>query len=245
MSQIKEVYPDVQSVQDQVAVRKKFGWDASIEYTDRNVFEVTFTRDDSKAKNKKLKQLEDEFTLCASAEDYIERYNGVYANKKKFKAFNPVVLIILIYVIFQFSVLAIGLCALKLIYDSNPALLTELGLSLTTPEGVTSPITPEWSYDIQIAELGLAPLFAIFGITGNVFTITADIIFNILFYIGIGIGALIVLLIIFMIRRAIRAKRYYKADVEYIDRRKKLLNSKIDELEEEMDKIMEKVNAIN
>ena len=101
MARIVEIYEDAQLAKQQVESRKVFGWSASVELTERGVFEVTFTRDESTARNAKLKELEDDFLQCSVASDYIERYNGYNVNKKKFKAFHPFLLLVVIYIIFS------------------------------------------------------------------------------------------------------------------------------------------------
>ena len=243
MSKIVEIYPDAEEVKTQVEVRKKFGWASKVSINDRGVYEVTFTRDDSKAKNKKLKKLEDDFMQCSVASDYIERYNGVYADKKKFKAFSPIVLIILIYCLIQVGVLAFVAFLFKGLYAMDPNSFYNLGVNVTVGEAST-PLTPDWQQTINLEELGLYGLLSTFGVKEKILTLTVDVIMNFLFVVGIGAAVLFVLILFFMIRKAAIAKTFYKAEVEYIQRRKDLLNAKTDELEDRMDEIMDEVERV-
>ncbi len=243
MSKIVEMYPDAEEVKTQVEVRKKFGWASSVLINDRGVYEVTFTRDDSKAKNKKLKELEDDFMQCSVASDYIERYNGIYADKKKFKAFSPLVLVILIYCLIQVFVLAFVTCLFKALYTMDPNILYDLGMSVTVGDAST-PLTPDWQQTIDLEELGIYSILATFGVKEKILTLTVDVIMNFLFIVGIGAAVLFFVIIFFMIRKAVIAKTFYKAEVEYIQRRKDMLNSKMDELEDKMDEIMVEVGRV-
>ena len=71
MTKIVEIYPDAESVKLQVKAREKFGWKSSVEINSRGVYEVTFTRDESKPKNQKLKALEDDFLHQLSFHDIL------------------------------------------------------------------------------------------------------------------------------------------------------------------------------
>lgn len=244
MSKIVETYPDVDSLQAQVETRQKFGWKYSINITDRAVYEVTFTRDDSIPRNQKLGALEDDFDACCNAEDYIERFARVRANKKQFRALHPVMWLVVGYVLFMCLAMAVVMCGFKLIHVTNPNAFYEIGIEFTGPGGESTPLSPGWSEELNFEELGIKELLETFGIHQESITVTVDLIVNILFGFGIAGAAIALIIIIFIIRRSIRAKRYYKADVEYINRRRELLNSKIDEIEQEMDDIIAQVNAL-
>ena len=237
MSKIIEIYPDAESVKLQVERRKAFGWKSDVSINDRGVYEITFTRDDEKTMNKKLKALEDDFTQCSVASNYIKRYNKVYADKKKFKAFPTVIIVILIYCIVQLAVLTIVPCALKAIYTVDPDSFYDLGLSATVGEEST-PLTPDWSTDIDLESTGLLPVLSIFGVKDKILTVTVEFLINALFGIGVAAGIGVLLIVLFMIRKTLVSKTFYKAEVKYLQKRKDLLNSKIDDIEGRIDEIM-------
>lgn len=243
MATIKEIYPDMESVKKQAAVRKKFGWNASVEINERGVFEVTFTRDETTSKNKKLKAFEDDFLNCSVAADYIERYKRVYADKKKFKAFSTIVIIVLIYCMIQLGVMALVSTLFKVMYSTNPSMLYDLGLNVTAG-GSSTPLTPDWKFDLNIEEIGLSGVFLLFGISGPILTLTVELLINALFTVGMICLAGLLLILFFMIRKIIVTKTFYKAEVEYINRRKNRLNNILDDVDKKMDKIMRDVKKI-
>lgn len=243
MSKIVEIYPDNESVKLQVAARKKFGWKSEVEINDRGVYEVTFTRDDTKEENKKLGKLEEDFMHCSVAADYIERYNHLYADKKKYKAFSTIIIVILVYCIIQLSVLAFVPCMLKLLYSVDPDIFYDLGLNATVGD-VSVPITPEWEQPIDLEAQGLYPLLSMFGVRDKILVLTVDLLINFLFGVGIAAGVGCLLIIFFMIRKVLVAKTFYKAEVEYLQNRKDMLNAKADELEKRMDEIMSEVKKV-
>lgn len=237
MSKIVEIYPDAESVKLQVEARKVFGWKSDVQINDRGVYEVTFTRDDAKEVNKKLKVLEDDFMHCSVATDYIERYNKVYANKKNYKAFPTIVILILIYCLIQLFVLAIVPCMLKLLYTMDPEIFYNLGLNATVGD-VSVPITPEWKQEINLEQIGLYTLLSMFGVKEKILVLTVDLLINMLFGVGIAAAVGFILIILFMIRRKLVSNTFYKAEVKYLQDRKDLLNSKVSQIENQMDKIM-------
>lgn len=243
MSKIIEIYPDAESVKLQVESRKVFGWKSEVSINDRGVYEVTFTRDDEKAENQKLKELEDDFTQCFAASEYIERYNRVYADKKKFKAFPTIVIVILVYCIIQLSVLCFVPAMLKVLYTVEPSIFYDLGLNVTVGEE-TVPLTADWKTEIDLEPTGLLPLLSIFGIKDKILTITVEVLINLLFGVGVAAGVGVVLIIFFMIRKTLVSKTFYKAEVEYLQNRKDLLNAKVDMIENRMKEIMSSVKKV-
>ena len=237
MAKIVEFYPDAESVKEKVELRKKFGWSSSVKTNDRDVYEVTFTRDETKDKNKKLKELEDDFTQCTVASDYIKRYNRVYANKDKFKALPTIVIVILIYLMVQLGVMALVSIMFKAMYSSDPNSFYDLGLKVVAG-GESVPISPDWKFDVNLEEIGLSGILSIFGVSGPILTLDVELLINALFVVGLLSLAGFILILFFMIKKKSTARTFYKAEVEYIDRRKKRLKTIMAEIEEQMEHIM-------
>ena len=236
MEKIVEIYPSAEEVKEQVEYRKTFGWKSSIELTSRGVFEVTFTIDLSTAKNKKLKELEEEFMECSVAEDYIERYNTVHVDKKKFKAFHPAMLLLVLYLLFILFVQGVALVAVSEIYKTDPDLILS---SLTIQgEGGKQSIDKDWSQELNLEEMGVYGIASLFGIKDKIFVLTVDGIMQLFVIVGIGSLALFIILLIWTIKKTIRAKTYYKAELAYVQNRKDILNEMVDELDTRMDEII-------
>ena len=62
---------------------------------------------------------------------------------------------------------------------------------------------------------------------------------DIMFTVGVGWLIIAVIVLIFAISWTINAKTYYKAEVEYVENRKSLLNQKVDFLDKRIDDIIE------
>ena len=244
MARIVEIYEDAQLAKQQVESRKVFGWNASVELTDRGVFEVTFTRDESTARNAKLKELEDDFLQCSVASDYIERYNGYNVNKKKFKAFHPFLLLVVIYIIFSTLLQGGILTGLYALYKADPVAFVGSGISLEIDGKEGMVIDENWEYELDLEKLKLSGIASIFGITEKTYTVTLEKFVNIMGIYGIVNLAIAVVVLIWSIKKAIRAKTYYKAELAYVQNRKDLLNGKVDELEERMDDIILEVKRL-
>ena len=243
MSKIVEIYPDIESVKLQAEARKAFGWKSEVSVNDRGVYEVTFIRDDSKAENKKLGELENEFMQCSVAQDYIERYSRVSADKKKFKAFPTIVLLILIYCIIPLGVLAAVSCLFKIMYVADPNVFYDLGINVTVGEE-TVPLTPDWKTVVDLESLGLYGFASMLGVKDKMLTVTVDLLIDLLFGLGLAAGVGLFLIIFFMIRKTLIARVFYKAEVEYLQKRKTLLASKLEGLDDRMDEIMAEVKKV-
>lgn len=244
MARIVEIYPDPVSAKQQVESRKVFGWSSSVELTERGVFEVTFTRDESTAKNKKLKELEDDFLQCSVASDYIERYNGYTVNKKKYKALHPFILLVVIYIVFSALLQGVILGGMYALYKTDPAALIGSGLNLEVDGEVTMIIDENWEYELDLEKNKLSGIASLFGITEKTVTLNLEKVMNIIgVYAAVNIVVALVVLV-WAIRKGIRAKTYYKAELSYVQNRKDLLNGKIEELEERMDDIILTVKKV-
>ena len=236
MEKIVEIYPTAEEVKQQVEYRKTFGWKSSIELTSRGVFEVTFTRDLSTTKNKKLKELEEEFLECSVAEDYIERYNTVSVDKKKFKAFHPAMLLLVLYLLFVLFIQGVALVGVSEVYKVDPDLI--LGALTIQGENGSQSIDKDWSFEYNLEELGVYEIASLFGVKDKIFVLTVDGIMSLFAIVGIGSLALFLILLIWTIKKTIRAKTYYKAELDYVQNRKDVLNEIVDELDTRMDEII-------
>ena len=236
MEKIVEIYPTPEEVKQQVEYRKTFGWKSSIELTSRGVFEVTFTRDLSTTKNKKLKELEEEFLECSVAEDYIERYNTVSVDKKKFKAFHPAMLLLVLYLLFVLFIQGVALVGVSEVYKVDPDLI--LGALTIQGENGSQSIDKDWSFEYNLEELGVYEIASLFGVKDKIFVLTVDGIMSLFVIVGIGSLALFIILLIWTIKKTIRAKTYYKAELDYVQNRKDVLNEIVDELDTRMDEII-------
>ncbi len=239
MAKIVEVYPDFDSAKKQIDARKVFGWHASLEVTDRMVVEVTFTRDDSKKQNAKLKDIEEDFTQCSVAVDYIERYNSHKVDKSKYRAVHPFILVIAIYFMVSFIIQGVVLFGLSYSYRANPAEFVGEGLSININDERVEIIDEDWSYDLNLEELGLSGLFSLFGHTEPTFHLTLEKAMNFCYYYSLLNLAGAVLILIFIIMKKSNSKTYYRAETEYVQNRKDVLNAKIDELNSRMDDLIE------
>ena len=236
MEKIVEIYPTAEEVKQQVEYRKTFGWKSSIELTSRGVFEVTFTRDLSTTKNKKLKELEEEFLECSVAEDYIERYNTVSVDKKKFKAFHPAMLLLVLYLLFVLFIQGVALVGVSEVYKVDPDLI--LGALTIQGENGSQSIDKDWSFEYNLEELGVYEIASLLGVKDKIFVLTVDGIMSLFAIVGIGSLALFLILLIWTIKKTIRAKTYYKAELDYVQNRKDILNEIVDELDTRMDEII-------
>lgn len=243
MAKIVEIYPDVESVQAQIKVRETFGWSSSVELTERGVFEVTFTRNDNTARNKKLKVLEDDFNECFAAEDYIERYNEVRVDERKFKSMSVFAWIVAIYFMISLAFQGVACCAIYGIYQTQPELIISQ-MSITDENGNKISIDENWSKEINLEEAGVYEILKTFGVKEKVVTINTDFLVKAL--LGLGIISLVgfIIILAWVCNRKRKSKLYYKAELEYVQNRKDLLNSKIDYLEERMDEIIDNVAAV-
>lgn len=234
MEKIVEIYPSVEEVKQQIEYRKTFGWSADTTLTDRGVFEVTFTRE-TNARNQKLGTIENEFMECANAADYIERYNTVTVDKKKFKAFHPFILLVVIYIVFSMILQGVMLTAITTLLKTDPSFAEQLPITVGEEQVI---LDENWSMELNLEEMGIYELVNSFGVEEKILTVTTKMLLDFLFYVGVGSLAIGVIVLIWAIKKSLTAKTFYKAELEYVKNRKDLLNEKVDDLEDRMDDLI-------
>ena len=244
MAKIIEVYPDAKSAKAQIESRKVFGWHSDMKINERGVYEVTFTRNDSTKENARLRKIEEDFTECSVAADYIERYNSHTVNKSKYRAIHPFFLVLAIYFMVSFAIQGGVLLGLSVLYKADPGAFVGEGIEISIDDKEVIIVDQDWSYDLNLEELGLSGLFAIFGYNESTLNITLESAMD--FCYGYSLlnlaGALI--LLIFIIFKRVNSKTYYKAELQYVQNRKDLLNEKIDDLNERMDDLIEEAYKV-
>lgn len=242
MAKFVEIYTSAEETKEQTEYREAFGWKHSINLTERGVFEVTYTRDDSTAKNKKLKTLEDDFNQCFSAEEYIERYNDFTVSKKKFKAFHPFILLLVLYISFSMLLQGVLLLAFSYLYKSDPSFISNMPVVIGEQEYV---LDENFALDLNLKEIGIYDIVTVFGVKNEILTVTASLLFDLFFYVGAGSLAIAIIVIFWAINKKRVSNLYYKAEVKYVQKRKDMLNSKIDDLDKRVDAIIDKTAEVH